>query len=88
MAGVSKEIEAAARTLGLQLQLVPAFGPDDLIGAFAAISKARADALIVMPSPMLFGEYKRIAALRRTADCRQWAQPGNLWRSEDSCPTA
>jgi hypothetical protein len=27
MAGVSKEIEAAARTLGLQLQLVPAFGP-------------------------------------------------------------
>ena len=63
MAGVSKEIEAAARTLGLQLQLVPAFGPDDLIGAFAATARARADALIVMPSPMLFGEYKRIASL-------------------------
>jgi hypothetical protein len=33
-----------------------AFDPDDLIGAFAAIARARADALIVMPGPMLFGE--------------------------------
>jgi putative tryptophan/tyrosine transport system substrate-binding protein len=63
MAGLSNDIEVAARTLGLQLQLVPAFGPDDLVGAFAAIARERADALIVMPSPMLFGEYKRIASL-------------------------
>jgi putative tryptophan/tyrosine transport system substrate-binding protein len=63
MAGLSSEIEVAARTLGLQLQLVPAFGPDDLAGAFAAIARERADALIIMPSPMLFGEYKRIVSL-------------------------
>ena len=63
MAGLSNEVEVAARTLGLQLQLVPAFGPDDLVGAFAAIARERADALVVMPSPMLFGEYKRIASL-------------------------
>ena len=66
MAGLSNEIEVAARTLKLQLQLVPAFGPDDLVGAFAAITRERADALIVMPSPMLFGEYKRIASLAAT----------------------
>ena len=36
MAGVLKEVEAAARTLGLQLQLVPADSPDDIAGAFAA----------------------------------------------------
>ncbi len=63
MADVKNEIEIAARTLGLQLQLVPAFGPDDVGVAFAAIGRERADALIVMPSPMLFGEYKRIASL-------------------------
>lgn len=63
MAGVLTEVEAAARTLGLQLQLVPASGPDDLAGAFAAITRERADALIVMPSPMLFGQYRRIVSL-------------------------
>jgi ABC-type uncharacterized transport system substrate-binding protein len=61
MAGVRNEIELAARTLGLQLQLVPAASPDDFASAFAAITGERAEALIVMPSPMLFGEYKRIA---------------------------
>jgi putative ABC transport system substrate-binding protein len=63
MAGVLNEIEAAARTLGLKLQLAPAAGPDDLVGAFAAIARERAEALIVMPSPMLFAEYRRIASI-------------------------
>jgi putative ABC transport system substrate-binding protein len=66
MAGLLNEMEAAARTLGLQLHLVPAFGPEDVVGAFAAITRARAGALIVMPSPMLFGEYPRIASLAAT----------------------
>jgi len=63
MAGLLNDIEVAARTLGLQLQLVPAFGPEDVVSAFAAMARERASALIVMPSPMLFGEYKRIVSL-------------------------
>jgi len=63
MAGVLNEIEVAARTLGLQLQLVPAVGPDDLASAFPAMAREHADALIVMPSPMLFSEYGRIASI-------------------------
>jgi putative tryptophan/tyrosine transport system substrate-binding protein len=63
MAGVLNEIEVAARTLGLQLQLVPAVGPDDLVNAFAAMAREHADALIVMPSPMLFSEYGRIVSI-------------------------
>jgi putative ABC transport system substrate-binding protein len=63
MAGVLNEIEVAARTLGMQLQLVPAVSPDDFAGAFAAMTRERADALIVLPSPMLFGEYGRIASM-------------------------
>jgi putative ABC transport system substrate-binding protein len=63
MTALSKEIEVAARTLGLQLQLVPAFGPDDINGAFDAMASERADAVILMPSPMLFSQYKRIADL-------------------------
>jgi putative ABC transport system substrate-binding protein len=62
-AGLLKEIEVAARTLGMQLQLVPADSPEDISGAFAAMTRERAEALIVLPSPMLFGEYARIVAL-------------------------
>jgi putative ABC transport system substrate-binding protein len=63
MAGVLNEIEVAARTLGLQLQVVSAVGPDDIVSAFVAIAREHADALIVMPSPMLFSEYGRIVSI-------------------------
>jgi len=63
MGGVLKEVEAAAATLGLQLQLVPADSPDDIAGAFSAMTTERAEALIVFPSPMLFSEYGRIVSM-------------------------
>jgi putative ABC transport system substrate-binding protein len=68
MAGMLAEIERAAQTMGIQLQLVPVTGPDDLTGAFSAMTKARAEAISVFPSPMLFSEYSRIAGL--AADSR------------------
>ena len=63
MANVVKDIEDAARTLGMQLQLVPADSPDEIASAFSTMVKERADAFIVMPSPMLFGEHQRIVEL-------------------------
>ena len=60
MAGMLKEIESAAHSLGTTLQLVPADRPVDLDNAFAAMTAERADALIVFPSPMLFSQYSRI----------------------------
>jgi putative ABC transport system substrate-binding protein len=84
MAGVLNEIGVAARTLGLQLQLVPAFGPGDIAGAFSAMARERADALIVMPSPMLFGEYGRIASIAANGSlpamgaAREFADAGGL----------
>ena len=58
-----KETEAAARTLGVQLQLVGVRRADEFDRAFAAMMNERAHALIVFPSPMLFGERRRIVAL-------------------------
>jgi ABC-type uncharacterized transport system substrate-binding protein len=62
MSGMMEEAEAAARTLGLQLQLVAVQGPDDIERAFSTI-EARTDALMVFPSPMLFSERRRIVGL-------------------------
>jgi putative tryptophan/tyrosine transport system substrate-binding protein len=58
-----KETETAARTLGMQLRLVGARGPDELDGAFSTMTRERAEALIVFPSPMLFNERRRIVDL-------------------------
>ena len=58
-----KATEAAARTLGVQLQLVEARRPDELDRAFSTMTRERSDALIVFPSSMLFTERRRIVAL-------------------------
>jgi putative ABC transport system substrate-binding protein len=63
MAGMLKEIEGAAQAMGMQLQLVAAAGPDDITRAFAAIKLERAEAVIIFPSPILYGQYRRIAGL-------------------------
>jgi putative ABC transport system substrate-binding protein len=62
MASMSQEVEVSARKLGMELQFVPAADPDKLAGAFSKITEARADAFIVLPSPMLFNQYERIVA--------------------------
>ena len=62
-AGMLKVIESAAQTLGIQLQLVSAAGPNDIADAFSTMTKGRAVALTLFPSPMLFAEYPRIARL-------------------------
>jgi ABC-type uncharacterized transport system substrate-binding protein len=63
MAGMLKEIESAAQSLGTKLQFVPATNVDDLTGAFSAMTREGADAFIVFPSPILFGGYPRIVSL-------------------------
>ena len=63
MTGMLKETEGAANTLGTKLQFVSAAGAGDIEPAFAAMVKGRAEALIVFPSPMLYGQYARIVDL-------------------------
>ncbi len=61
--GMLKETEVAARALGVQLQLLEARSPNDFDGAFAAMTTNSASALIVFPSPMFYGEHRRIVDL-------------------------
>jgi putative ABC transport system substrate-binding protein len=63
MANIVRDIEDAARTLGMQLKLAPADGPDEIASAFATMANEHVDAFIVMPSPMLFGEHRHIVEL-------------------------
>ena len=58
-----KPAETAARALGLTLQPVGARRPDEIDGAFATMSRARADGLIVLPDAMFSALRVRIADL-------------------------
>src|SRR5260370_4358891 len=63
MQGFLKETEATARKLGIELQLVQALYAAEFENAFSAMIRWNADALIVLPSPMLFAEHRRIVEL-------------------------
>jgi putative ABC transport system substrate-binding protein len=59
-----REAQAAAQTLGLQPQSVEVRAPKDFDGAFSAIVKARAEAIIVLSDGPLFSTHPtRIAEL-------------------------
>jgi putative ABC transport system substrate-binding protein len=84
MEGMLRDTETAAQALGLQLQLVPADSPANLDGAFVTMTREHADAVILLPSPMLYGEHKRIVGLaaksRLTAiyAAREFVEDGGL----------
>ena len=58
-----EETEAAARTLGVQLRHLEVQGPRDLDRPFAAISREKVGALIVLNSPMFLSERRLIVDL-------------------------
>ncbi|MBI4587995.1 MAG: ABC transporter substrate-binding protein [Candidatus Rokubacteria bacterium] len=58
-----KETEAAARALGVQLHVLEARSPNDLDRAVAAVTRERAGALIVLPSPIFLNEPRRVVDL-------------------------
>jgi putative tryptophan/tyrosine transport system substrate-binding protein len=63
-----KEMEDAARAHGVKLQVLQALDPNAIDNAFLAISKERADGLIVVPHPRYFQNRERVienAARRR-----------------------
>jgi putative ABC transport system substrate-binding protein len=58
-----KPTKAAAQSLGIELQVAEAPRPDKLESAFAAITTARASALIVLQDAMFFGQHPRVVAM-------------------------
>ena len=58
-----KEAEAAARVLGVRLQFVKAREPADIDRAFSDMTRARAEALTVLPSNMFSNQSRRLVDL-------------------------
>jgi len=85
-------VKAAARSLGLQLQLHEAREPGEIDGAFVAMAKERAVALLVFGDPMFFVHRGRLAnlALKNRLPSMstqwQWVEAGGLMSYGPSLP--
>ena len=58
-----RETQAAAQALGMTLLSYEVRAPEEFEGAFSAMTKARAKALLMLPHPFLFFHAQRIAEL-------------------------
>jgi ABC-type uncharacterized transport system substrate-binding protein len=59
----SKELQAAARTLGLKLHILNASTERDFDGVFAKLIQLRAGGLVIAPDPFYNGRIEQLAAL-------------------------
>jgi putative ABC transport system substrate-binding protein len=84
MRDMMRKMEAAAASLLVRLQLVSVRGAAEFDRAFSAMAAEHADALIVLPSPMLFSERRHIVDLATRhrlpsiAMAREFAELGGL----------
>jgi putative ABC transport system substrate-binding protein len=79
-----REAEAAAQALGLRLQTLEARSPQEIDGAFAAMTRERAGALLVIPDTLFWSQRRQIVELavkRRLPSMRMgeaYAEAGGL----------
>jgi putative tryptophan/tyrosine transport system substrate-binding protein len=79
-----KEVEAAARALGLQIQILNATSSREIDAAFAALVRERVDALFVSPDGFFNGRRVQLAtmaarhAVPMTSATREIAEAGGL----------
>jgi putative tryptophan/tyrosine transport system substrate-binding protein len=59
----TKEVQAAADTLGQKTEFVYAANIDEIDTVFATIAKNRANAFLLMPDPLFFGQRVKIVTL-------------------------
>src|SRR5262245_56582329 len=79
-----REAETVARALGVSLQLLEARNPQEIDSAFAAMTRARAGALVILTDAIFTNQVKQIADLatrRRLASIygqREYVEAGGL----------
>jgi putative ABC transport system substrate-binding protein len=89
-----QQMQTAARSFGIALHVVEASAPDKLDSAFAMIASVRADALVVLPDGMFFGQHRRILGLTTAAHLpalfpeKEVVKAGGLMSYGPSIPTS
>jgi putative ABC transport system substrate-binding protein len=79
-----REVETAARSLRIRLQIVDARGPEEFDSAFAAMARERADALLLSGTPTFLSHNAKLAELATKgrlptmSNFREYVEAGGL----------
>jgi putative tryptophan/tyrosine transport system substrate-binding protein len=73
-----RETEAAAGLFGVRLQYLEVRGPTDIETAFRAISKGRADAVLVLTKPFTFSQRTQVVDLAAIYPQSEYVEDGGL----------
>jgi putative tryptophan/tyrosine transport system substrate-binding protein len=79
-----EDTQPAARQLGIELQLFTVRGPDEFAGAFAAMQRNRASAVVILLDSMFYTWRRQIIALAAEhglpvmSDAREYVEDGGL----------
>jgi len=90
--GISRETQAAAQVLAVKLQVLEVRSPNELEGAFAAMTRERVGGLLVLPHSLSFVHARRIADLAAKSRLpavypfRESAEAGGLMAYAASAP--
>jgi ABC-type uncharacterized transport system substrate-binding protein len=94
IAAVVEQTKAAAQSLAIEIHLIEAQAPDQFESAFSSVTRGRADALIVLPDPMLYGQHPRIVTFATASRLpalfpeREVAEAGGLVAYGPSIPAS
>ena len=83
-----REIELAAGAFKVQFQYLDVLDSKDIETAFQTAAKGRADAILVMNSPVFIAHRKQVADLAVKNRLRRYITRQNLWKTGGSCATA
>ena len=81
-----EEAKIAARSLGMELQLSKARGPDELEGAFAGMTRAHVGAVLVLLDGMFLLHQSRSSILPQSTVCPQSTHAGAMRPAAASWP--
>ncbi len=59
----ARDMQAAARSLGVQMAVLDASSESEIDAAFAGLARNKADALLINTDPFLFGQREQIVQL-------------------------
>ena len=83
----TKEVQAAARTLGLELHVLNASTERDFDGVFAKLIQLRVGGLVIGPDPFFSSRSEQLAALASATRCQRSTKIANLPWPEVCCAT-
>ena len=63
MRNMLTELQRSANAIGVEVPVLSARGPDDFDNVFASMAITRAGALMILPSPMFYANYRRLVDL-------------------------